>query len=359
MSRSRRATNRRAALRAFAVAALAMAPLVGVRRASAADDAVPTSVGFAAPPECPGVDAFAAQLHARTGKFARSEDPSVEGRVEVTVRQGSGGRAYVGRVHVRIGGSTTDRELRAGRCETLVAALALTTAIVLDPEGARTDAVVVPSASASAAPPPSMASASASAPPPPVPSPPPSSPPPRPSPFTAQRESAWRFTASLAGGGSTAVNGVAGWGELAFEARSTGAPGLGGRLALFGATPGSASSSAGTVAYQAYGARLDGCPIPAAIGRVARVDPCASFAAWLVPVNAPSASVSTPSVRTLLAPGTTLRLEMLTGSLRPGVEAGAYVHLLDESFRIDPGGRVFRLPAAYTTVALYAAWTIP
>jgi hypothetical protein len=164
---------------------------------------------------------------------------------------------------------------------------------------------------------------------------------------------------SLAVGASNAIDGVDALGAIAIEARRRSALTYGARLVLFATTPGRASNAAGSVAYAAFGGRLDLCPHRAPIARPLYFDACASLATWLVPVHAPDAAIDLGSLRALFAPGAVLRFDAELGAFRPGIELAGFAHLAREGFRIEPHGEVFRLPAAFGTLSFLGAWTIP
>src|SRR5579883_2948105 len=81
--------------------ACACLALVSMLPVAAAEPTVATSIAFAAPDECPGAEAFAAQLRFRTGKVAITDEATASAHIAVVV-QNRGGR-YVGLLELRAG----------------------------------------------------------------------------------------------------------------------------------------------------------------------------------------------------------------------------------------------------------------
>lgn len=105
---------------------------LGVPRAASADTALIES--FEAPPECPDASWFVAEVRERTR--ASSE---LAGAVRVKIERTTSG--YVGRVQrVQFQTDQGTREVFHESCEQVVRALALISALILDPEAARDEA---------------------------------------------------------------------------------------------------------------------------------------------------------------------------------------------------------------------------
>jgi hypothetical protein len=134
-------------------------------------DVQPVHLDYQAPPECPTAAAFFAQVHARTllVRLASDAEPARIVKVDVT----TDASASRGRLSVGEGAETSAaREVTSRSCDEVVAALALFTALALDPTASSAPIEEVPAPAPAASP-----SASApSAPPAPASSPPESAP---------------------------------------------------------------------------------------------------------------------------------------------------------------------------------------
>jgi len=131
---------------------VAAAALVTHASPALADDEV-VELHYSAPPECPDRDAVLAQIRERTPAVRFEDHAPRTFEIVITVHDGG----FTGTLTVEAG---ADKQLTAARCDDLVSALALVTALAIDP----TAAVTVPSRP----------------PPPPPPAPPPPAPPPPP-----------------------------------------------------------------------------------------------------------------------------------------------------------------------------------
>lgn len=98
----------------------------------------PVFLNFSAPGECPSRDAFQQALIARTDRV-RFTDEKTEATATASVAVTKKGRRFEGHLLVETqDGARTRRTLEGLRCDSLVRAMSLLAALVLDPEGART-----------------------------------------------------------------------------------------------------------------------------------------------------------------------------------------------------------------------------
>ena len=111
--------------------------LLGLGRGSAnADDAPPVQFDYLALPGCPGVDAFIREVLARAPQVRLATSPDHARTLVARVHQRGGG--IEGTLVVRdADGATTERTVRARSCAELVTALAVISALVLDPVASR------------------------------------------------------------------------------------------------------------------------------------------------------------------------------------------------------------------------------
>jgi hypothetical protein len=96
------------------------------------DDHVPVALDYAAPPECPAASGFLDEVAARTAipRPAQPDEPATT--LTVIVRKISGG--FKGTLEIGAGqGSAATRQVAAADCEQVVSALALMTALAIDP----------------------------------------------------------------------------------------------------------------------------------------------------------------------------------------------------------------------------------
>ena len=119
------------ALRLDIAACFAFALLASATRARA-DDAIALRLRYAAPQTCPNAGAFLAQVIARTplARPARHDEPATA--LSVVVTQVPGGSAGTLEL-VGPDATTSVRRVSAADCEQLVSALALMTALAIDP----------------------------------------------------------------------------------------------------------------------------------------------------------------------------------------------------------------------------------
>jgi hypothetical protein len=114
-----------------------MGALPGVASADSTVEAV--LFGYTAPASCPGEERFLQAVSARTTKLRLAFAGEPARRFVVTV-EGDAARASGALAIVGVDGSSTHRDVGTGACEEVVSALALVTALAIDP-----DAVTEPS----------------------------------------------------------------------------------------------------------------------------------------------------------------------------------------------------------------------
>jgi hypothetical protein len=111
---------------------VALALLTSLARSAGAEES-PTRirVSYQAPPECPAQSAFTSQLVARTNRVR--PDEAAGRQASVTIARAEAG--FAGRLELSDDeGRSSTRDVAGDTCEEVVAALALVTALALDPE---------------------------------------------------------------------------------------------------------------------------------------------------------------------------------------------------------------------------------
>jgi len=308
---------------------------------------------FDAPKECPPQQRFEAELRLRTSKVELVSEAKSDTRLTVTIKKVKGRFIGTSSMH-------GEREFKGGNCESVVAAMALATALLLDPE-ARTSPVTAEEIAA--APPPKAAPEPEPAPPPapepvaapePAPAPvavvaEPPQPPPPPAP------SPWTFTLLAGGGLSSAVSGGVEPGvSLSLSLRRGRVFGQLTPLFLFGRT---VSSANGTAVYRSGGARLD---LGAAfdLGPI-ELRPHAQLTTLVVPISAPQAEEPRPGTSVLVAPGVALQVLLALGAWRVSLDGGAGFNVRRERYVIADVGQVFAAPVVFGYASLGVGRTIP
>lgn len=97
-----------------------------------ADDQVPLSLRYTAPPACPSAERFLGEVAARTSRYRAAlptESATILTVVIKEVKGGDRGTFELGTGH----GTTSARHVAAADCEQVVSALALMTALAIDP----------------------------------------------------------------------------------------------------------------------------------------------------------------------------------------------------------------------------------
>jgi hypothetical protein len=244
------------------VAALAA---LGLASGEARAEVQPLRVDYEAHEGCAAGDVFLGEVLARTSRARAAADgePALEVRVRITRHEPKS----VGRLVLWKSSGARAREVESDDCGDVVSALALITALALDPDAASQPR---PAASASpAAPPPEPAAPPSSPPAPdawampvaPIPAPRPAQPPrlrPPPAPPAALPR-VWVVGAHASAAFAVTPRPLLGGGLFA-ERLWGGVRGVSARLGLELATTGSFDAGPGGVTFLRGAARLEGCP---------------------------------------------------------------------------------------------------
>jgi hypothetical protein len=354
---------------AVAVAAAGLALALGARAAGAADSE-PIRIRFEAAGGCPDEAAFLDQIRARTAK-ARVAVAGEKART-FSVRLTQEGRSIRGRLSISIEESadTADlREVTGERCAEVVSALALITALAVDPRASTAPPARLPLPRLPAPP---LGSGDASA---PSPAAPPRSqlPPNHPAPYlpplswaslevaplpvipgvVAARGSSWRFSVGMA---VAAFGGIApplaagatlfleaarvDRGALAF------APSL--RLAAIQVDSGYVTVAPVVARFQLRAARAELCPVRLVLGAgaSASIGACASFDVGAVLAQGWAIGASESRLRPWAAPGAGGRLRWtIAENVELQLEGGGSFPLVRDTFFIAPNIDVHAVPA--------------
>lgn len=369
--------------RAVAVTAASLAIVLAARSTLAADTE-PVRVRFEAPDGCPGEAAFLEQVRARTAK-ARVAAAGEKART-FAVRLMQEGRLIRGRLAIEEPASQTEiREVTGERCAEVVSALALITALAVDPQASTApparlptappvaNSPTVPMGSSGAAP---GGSSSPAAPPPPRAQLPPNHPapylPPRswadldvfPLPVVpgspADDSPRWRFSvgievAALGGFAPLLASGSAlyleaardGEGVLAF------APSI--RLAAIQADSGYVGPAQGGARFQLRMGRAELCPVRVRFLPGVSIAPCTTFEVGAIFAEGWGSGGSGSSQRPWVAPGLggrvrwaiteEIELQIAGGGSLPLVRDTFFIAVPD-TFSLTPDIDVHAVPAA-------------
>lgn len=305
--------RRRIAWCACAVVALAWAPAAASpspASPSPASSAPDIALDYDAPAGCPDRAAYLARL-AVHGRGALADAPDRRFLVHIDARDGQ----FAGTVTVRADGETR-RDLAAADCAALVDALALVTALALDP---RADA--------------------------PAPPPPPT-----------RSSRAFALGAAVAGAlgvGPDPVPSIAGFGEVALRDRV--------RLRL-GVRWGRRATTVADARATFSSARvhLDACPRVLAVARGALdLGACAGLQLGVLAARGAQIADATSAVRPWLAPAGLARARWRAGRWFAELEVAVAVPLVRDRFYFAPDVTVHRAPAVVGEAALGAGVTIP
>lgn len=311
------------------------------------DGTEPIRIQVSAPEGCAGTDAFIAEVSARTARARLAGAGEVARSFTVTI-VAAGKRARGTLVIEDPHGAGGHREVSGESCAEVASALALVTALAIDPK-ASTAAKVVPR------------------PPPPPPSPPPSLPPPtppppripqRPPPLTAlpwwgpvggplpafpmaPPGPRWRWSAVLRVGAASAIAPsvvpvLSGAIELA---RLDGllSPAL--RLAYVQADSGAQVVGLGPqrARFALLAGRLEVCPVRAVIHGPISAAPCALFEAGALAADGLSPFSPSTRTRPWAAPGLGARVQIdVLGDAMVEVDGGAVFPLVRDEFYFSP-----------------------
>lgn len=106
--------------------------LVLSARAARADEQVPVLLDYAAPPVCPAANRFLAEVAARTSMTRPAQPNERAIKLRVVIKEVAGGDKGTLQFE-SIDGLTSVRQVSAADCEQVVSALALMTALAIDP----------------------------------------------------------------------------------------------------------------------------------------------------------------------------------------------------------------------------------
>lgn len=301
---------------------------------------------------CPA-DLFERALVFRTDRVAlvaAEADATAFIEVAVTAR----GKRFDGQLRVRADGLATSKKLSGPKCETVIGALSLAAALVLDPEGARTGPL--PPEGPPPAPPPEpvvVAPPEPAAPPAPEPAPEPTPPPAPviveapPAPAPLQPGLRPELSAFARGVLTTGLSNQPDFGggaslEVALAAPLT-LPSFVGRLSVAGVGGRTITNDQGSVEYLAHLA----AELSAGAGlELGVLRPELGLAAQLTPVllRGVGADEVSSSQRWLWALGPEARLTLKLGPWRVALGAALTANLRRERYVIDPNGVVLTVP---------------
>jgi hypothetical protein len=317
--------------------ALSIALAASVARAQ---DNVPLRLRYDAPSECPGADAFFAQVVARTAlaRPAAANAPATE--LRVTIRSVPGGHAGTLELRTREA-ETATREVSAAQCSQVVTALALITALAIDPN-------------ASTAPIPEPARAA------PRPGPEPTQA--RPAPPLPPIRERFRFEIGaglglLANFGSDPTWLVRPFVELARERKAP----LGYSLRLSAARAhASVVAGEGGVDLTLWAGRAEACPLHVPLGARVRLAPCVALELGQLQARGSGVSPKRQIDRPWLAAGALTRFELeLLDALVLEVAGEILAPVVRDRFFVNTDATVYRTRAISLGATLGLAFRFP
>lgn len=335
-------------------ASLGLLVCVSAALAFAEDGVEPVRLSFESSPECPNQATFEGQVRARTERYARASEGQVARAFRVTVSAAA--ERFQGHLVIEDpAGESSERFLEGKSCEELVSALALVTALAIDPE-AKTAAVVEPvpipepSASAPIVQPPPPPSATT---PPPLPvRVPPPAPAPRPAPARP-----WAF----AGVGAVVVVGTLPSPQLApslfLEARLADELGVDGRLrfSLVHAESGVVQAGTGYALFTWTAGVIDSCWVPLQVEGVL-LYPCAGVEVGILHGEGQALQTGTSRGRTWAAFDGGFRAAYdLSRDVSLDFSGALSLPLVRDTFAFDPDTDVFQTSALGGRVVLGAS----
>jgi hypothetical protein len=357
MRRARQARAREG--KGFAIAAAIAASTLAAPPASAGDTE-PIRIVFRAPGGCPDAAEFTGQVQARTA-MARLAAPGEPARTFTVVIDTAGRRSHGKLTLDDPHGPGSVREVSAERCAEIVSALALVTALAIDPR-ASTAPTPAPRPAPPPAPPPARRA-------PPLPPPRPLDAPlpwwgpigpplpviPGPAPAPGPR---WRFGSGLHTSGESALAPSMVFVDSGFleVMRTTGgvvSPAI--RLSFLKADSGFVASQAGASAamgaararFRFIGGRLEGCPVHLELPRGLAAIPCVIFDAGAVDAEGRGRFASERANRPWAAPGLLGRLQAaFVDRVFIELEGGVNFPLVRDTFYFDPTITAHAVPAA-------------
>ncbi len=336
----------------LAAAFLAVLALAGPARA----DEEPIDLSYHAYEGCPSERQYLEQV---VGRAAKTELASERARgrkfiVTVTTQR----KDTLGKLEIVSGGATASREVKGLNCGEVVSALALFTALAIDPNASAMPVAHEESAapSASSAPPPAPAAAA------------PAAPKPTDADDAIRESSAIRRDATQPG--AKLLLGARGVAEGGFAGGSAvPSASLGGALFVHGSTSGLgsyrlsgayfATNTVSAASFRLWTGRLDGCPVEIRLTRGIALEPCLALEVGRVEATSKETAELTSSTahrwwvagdllgRLRFAPFSTLFAEIEAG---PSVPFSRYVFLLGTE--ADTLGQVHKVPAVGWVVGL-------
>lgn len=345
--RSRRALG----LFAAALAATVSTPLF-------ADDPVePITLSFEGSEGCPDAASFEAQVRARTSRF-RPVSAGETGR-GFRARVASGDGQFAGSLLIEEPGAPpAERTLSGATCADVVAALALVTALAIDPQ-AKTSAIAAPEVPAAAPPPAPTAEPSAAPAVPPAPAPsaaaprdPAPSAPPAPAP---EGPLLWLELGPALALGVTPAPLLAPSlrVEGRFDERSWLAPRL--RFGLLRGADGPDAQGSGFTTFTWTAALLEACALPLRSGAL-RASPCVGTELGVLRGEGDSFAPARASGRTWFAVDLGGRLSLDLGDAASvGLGAAFALPFLKDTFVIEPASTVHVVPDVGARFELGAA----
>ena len=307
------------------VAAWCMAAVVLVARPSHAEPEEPIRVDYQAAAGCPDDALFLAQLRERTARWRIEHGAAPARRFEVVIRH-EGNRVVGQLTVVGLSGTSARREIQGASCTEVRDALAVITALAIDPHAVLSrlaPAPTRPPAEASPAPPPPVAPEARRAPAP-----------------------AWHLAAGshAVGSGGLAPGlapGLDAFVELGLSSRSPLAPSF--RVSVRGYESAPIETVAGSARFARLLGGLEACPARVAFAGALALVPCAAF-----DVGGTSSTGEVPlglhETRTFVDLGVTGHLDWsLSSAVALEVDGGALALALPYRFAF-PGLSVYQTP---------------
>ena len=335
----------------------ALVASIAIASAAHADVTEPIRVEVMAPDGCPGTDVFVSEVTARTAK-ARIAAPGEQARSFTVTIELDGKRARGTLVIEDPRGPGASREVSGESCGEVASALALVTALAIDPK-AKTAAKLPPAPPR--APPPRPPPAIVPLTPPRAAQPPPPHAPtpwwgpighPLPAAPTTAPAARFRFAIALRGGVASALAPrllpVIG-GSIEIARVDAGVLATTIRLSLL-----RADSSAELVGpgpqrarFRSTLGRLEGCPVRLEIVRRLTALPCVLFEAGAVDADGTSPFAPASATRPWIAPGALGRVQVdVIGDLVVEIEGGAVFPLVRDTFYFAPSLVAYEVPIA-------------
>lgn len=314
----------------------------------------PTAITWTAPEGCPSTEAFVAAMRFRTERITvvgAEETPTawVDAAIERV------GTRFSGRLTVRLASGATTRQLAGTRCETVMEALSLFAALLIDPEHAKTG----PLPAVVAAPPP-----------PQEPPTPPSNPPTVSEPVPPVLVPAVPSVATEAPALPATTASFRLWGAVHATTAISGLLDVGGTLSLsltlhrflarLSLGGGSGSTVQGTVGRALYPFHLLASAEAGLHFSAGSFVADATLAATTLIMNVTSVDAAEPQRvwRWLLPVGPALRAGFRVGGWLFGVSVFVGLNTRRDTYQVTPDGDVFTTPAFFIHPALFVSPSI-